>query len=356
MKKILFGTTALVAAGLVTSAHAAEKIKLGVSGYMWQEVGVADSRAGQTTVNLVSNTEVHFKGSTTLDNGLTIGADIQLEGNSQAADQIDESYAWIESKTWGKVILGTENGVGDLITTHAPGVGPMGIDGSNATYWFTNTGSAAPTSIDASDSGDNEKLTYISPKLGGMFQAGVSYTPSTDAEDGKGPSANTSLHNVVEGTLLLDTDIAGFGVRSSVSALHGSNQGANNRTVYSAGLNVSYAGFTVGGGWGRRINKGATTDGSAYNIGVSYATGPYGLSLGYHNGTANGSNGDNGSEDGFTATELAMSYKISDGVDFKSGVSYVQFEQDVETNPLNGGGNGYENDGWIWINGIYLSF
>ena len=321
MKKILFGTTALVAAGLVTSAHAAEKIKLGVSGYMWQEVGVADSRAGQTTVNLVSNTEVHFKGSTTLDNGLTIGADIQLEGNSQGGDQIDESYAWIESKTWGKVILGTENGVGDLITTHAPGVGPMGIDGSNATYWFTNTGSAAPTSIDASDSGDNEKLTYISPKLGGMFQAGVSYTPSTDAEDGKAPSANTSLHNVVEGTLLLDTDIAGFGVRSSVSALHGSNQGANNRTVYSAGLNVSYAGFTVGGGWGRRIK-----------------------------------NGDNGAEDGFTATELAMSYKISDGVDFKSGVSYVQFEQDVETNPLNGGGNGYENDGWIWINGIYLSF
>ncbi|MEQ8709309.1 MAG: porin [Rhodospirillales bacterium] len=356
MKKILFGTTALVAAGLVTSAHAAEKIKLGVSGYMWQEVGVADSRNGQTTVNLVSNTEVHFKGTTTLDNGLEIGADIQLEGNSQAGDQIDESYAWISSKTWGKLQLGTENGVGDLITTHAPSVGPMGVDGSNATYWFTNTGSSAPTSIDVSQSGDNEKITYISPKLAGMLQAGVSYTPSTDAEDGKGPSATTSTHNVFEGTLLLDTDIAGVGVRTSVSALHGANQGGTNLNAYSAGLSLSYAGFTLGGGWGRNQNKGAATDGSAYNLGLSYATGPYGVSFGFHNGTANGANGDAGREDGVLVSELAMSYKISDGVDFKSGVSYVQFEQDTETTPTNPGGAGYENDGWIWINGIYLSF
>lgn len=98
MKKILLGSTALLALSLTGTAQAAEKIKLGVSGYMWQEIGISDSRAGQTTVNLVSNTEVHFKGSTTLDNGLEIGADIQLEGNSQAADQIDESYAWIESR------------------------------------------------------------------------------------------------------------------------------------------------------------------------------------------------------------------------------------------------------------------
>lgn len=356
MKKILFGTTALVAAGLVTSAQAADKISLSVGGYMNQEVGIADNRDGETNVNLVSNTEVFFKGSTTLDNGITIGADIQLEGNSQAGDQIDESYAWIES-SWGKVILGTENGVGDLITTHAPSVGPNGIDGSNSTFWVSNASSNnAKTSIDVSDSGDNEKITYISPKLLDMLQAGVSYTPSTDAEDGKAVSSTASMSNVYEATVLLATDVAGVGVRSSVSYLHGDVSGTTgNRDSYSAGLSLSMAGFTLGGGYGRTIRKNNASDGWAYNIGLSYATGPYGVSLGYHHGEAEGTLSDNGSNEKYDTAELGFSYNVSSGIDFKSGVSYTKFTEDTELNSTSNGGE-YESDGWVWVNGIYLSF
>ena len=367
MKKILLGSTALLALSLTGTAQAAEKIKLGVSGYMWQEIGISDSRAGQTTVNLVSNTEVHFKGSTTLDNGLEIGADIQLEGNSQAADQIDESYAWIESKTWGKLILGTENGVGDLITTHAPSVGPMGVDGSNATYWVSNpSGNNALTTIDVAGSGDHEKVIYISPKLGGAFQVGASYTPASDAEDGKGPSSKTvNTYNIWEATALIDTTIAGVGVRTSASYQHGSDDtGFDNIASASAGLNLSYAGFTLGGGYGRTIssNRAGTANnlvnGWAYNVGISYVTGPYGVSLGMHHGVSSGDPNDAGAQEKFDTAELGFSYKLSDGVDLKSGVSYVRFEEDVELTATSGavGTPEYENDGWVWINGIYLSF
>jgi hypothetical protein len=357
MKKILFGTTALVAAGLVTTAQAADKIKLSVGGYMNQEVGIADNKAGETNVNLVSNTEVFFKGSTTLDNGITIGADIQLEGNSQAGDQIDESYAWIES-SWGKVILGTENGVGDLITTHAPAVGPNGVDGSNSTFWVSNASSNnAKTSIDVSDSGDNEKITYISPKLLDMLQAGVSYTPSTDAEDGKAVSSTGSMSDVYEATVLLDTTVAGVGVRTSASYLHGNVSGTTgNRDSYSAGLSLSMAGFTLGGGYGRTIRKNNASDGWAYNIGLSYATGPYAVSLGYHHGEAEGTLSDNGSNEKYDTAELGFKYNVSSGIDFKSGVSYTKFSEDVELNERSGGLGEYESDGWVWVNGIYLSF
>jgi hypothetical protein len=305
----------------------------------------------------VSNTEVFFKGSTTLDNGITIGADIQLEGNSQAGDQIDESYAWIES-SWGKVILGTENGVGDLITTHAPAVGPNGVDGSNSTFWVSNASSNnAKTSIDVSDSGDNEKITYISPKLLDMLQAGVSYTPSTDAEDGKAVSSTGSMSDVYEATVLLDTTVAGVGVRTSASYLHGNVSGTTgNRDSYSAGLSLSMAGFTLGGGYGRTIRKNNASDGWAYNIGLSYATGPYAVSLGYHHGEAEGTLSDNGSNEKYDTAELGFKYNVSSGIDFKSGVSYTKFSEDVELNERSGGLGEYESDGWVWVNGIYLSF
>ncbi len=39
------------------------------------------------------NAEVRFKGETTLDNGLTVGAQIELEGEN-AGDQIDKSFVY----------------------------------------------------------------------------------------------------------------------------------------------------------------------------------------------------------------------------------------------------------------------
>ena len=80
MKKSLLATTALAALGAVAVAGpavAAEKIKVSVGGYMEQWFGFADNKN-----NVAPNTdgfdqqsdgEIHFKGSTTLDNGIKVG-------------------------------------------------------------------------------------------------------------------------------------------------------------------------------------------------------------------------------------------------------------------------------------------
>ena len=79
MKKVLLGTTAIVAAGMIAavpSADAASKMKLSVGGYMeqWigftsQDDGVAQDYSGFSTV---SDGEIHFKGKTKLDNGILL--------------------------------------------------------------------------------------------------------------------------------------------------------------------------------------------------------------------------------------------------------------------------------------------
>ena len=98
MKKVLLGSTAIVAAGMIASAPsaiAAEKIKIGVGGYMEQWFGYASGDDNSTEdfsgFDVKSDAEIIFKGKTTLDNGISVGVNVQLEGNANAGDQIDES-------------------------------------------------------------------------------------------------------------------------------------------------------------------------------------------------------------------------------------------------------------------------
>nr|NIS43761.1 porin [Desulfuromonadales bacterium] len=79
MKKTLMGSTTLFAVGAVaiSSAAAEEGVTLGLGGYyntfFW--VGDNDEDGGDPrdlgATGLFSDGEVHFKGKTTLDNGLT---------------------------------------------------------------------------------------------------------------------------------------------------------------------------------------------------------------------------------------------------------------------------------------------
>src|ERR1700760_3145948 len=93
MKKLILGSSALVGvASLAGAAQASDGIKLDVGGFfnvVYQ--GVFDSKADPAFGHhhnydrFINNSEVHFKGETTLDNGLTVGAHIELEGESNNA-------------------------------------------------------------------------------------------------------------------------------------------------------------------------------------------------------------------------------------------------------------------------------
>jgi outer membrane protein OmpU len=99
MKRILLGTSALVAAGLlVAPAHAAEKIKLGLGGFYNAAMGAnfggdddgldspgddsADSGYARNEFDIHQNIEVHIDGETTLDNGLNVHAHLELEATT----------------------------------------------------------------------------------------------------------------------------------------------------------------------------------------------------------------------------------------------------------------------------------
>ncbi|HLN22346.1 MAG TPA: porin, partial [Patescibacteria group bacterium] len=123
------------------------------------------------------------------------------------------------------------------------------------------------------------------------------------------------------------------------------------------GLNVGYAGFTVGGSYINRIIaddslaiKTAGGQGASWDAGVSYITGPYGVSVTYFAGAAANANHFNkvGMDRDSTVT-LAGSYDLGPGVAVKTSV--------FNTNWTSASGTlANKNDGVGVVSGITVAF
>ena len=185
MKKAILGTTALVAASVLVagSVSASEKIKLGVGGYMQSTYYYADyddnkvDGVERIDDRVTQEGEIFFTGSTTLDNGIKIGVNVQLEAY-EATDQIDETYISVEG-SFGRVLLGSENSAAYLMHYDAPSPVPMyGGDSPN----IYPIGTAATTR--ATMFSDSDKITWFTRRFVGL-QFGASYVPDGSSETGQ---------------------------------------------------------------------------------------------------------------------------------------------------------------------------
>ena len=275
MKRVLLATTGLIGAGCVASpAFAADGIKLTVGGF-FKEAYMAvfdDDNDGElgnerNTDGFFNDAEIHFKGSTVLDNGLEVGARVELEGETDT-DQIDEAWIWF-SGGFGEVRIGSD----DEALANACVVPPGGTAnfsafspnqwGANDAFLFAFFGTFSSNSVCAGvDSGsDAQKILYITPNFSG-FQLTLSYTPNGGAEthdDGAGPHIGMPTHFTFEtrhdvsvyGTYTYDGD--GWGLTAGLGgswAGHQEDRGISGdvkeRDFYQGGINLTLGNFAVG--------------------------------------------------------------------------------------------------------------
>ena len=203
MRKHLLTTTALVAAGvLVTATAAIAKPKLTLGGWFEGIVGVVDDDktgpgGNHVGVDVQQDSEIHFNGAVTLDNGIKIRTRLELEGQSaNSTDTIDEAYMDI-SGSFGAIRIGSEDSVAHLMTSSHQGSWAVQV-GQNLQLdtgdWIeAPTGHAASTSVRLSlGDADSEKITYFTPRVAG-FQAGFSYLPSFSEGDNGEPESTTEI-------------------------------------------------------------------------------------------------------------------------------------------------------------------
>lgn len=375
MRILLRSGAALGALGLawgVPAADAAEPIKLTVGGFFKEAYLIVadDNDAGEfghdaNTDGFFNDAEIHVTGSTVLDNGLEIGARVELEGETDD-DQIDEAWVWFAGRL-GEMRVGSE----DEALANACVVPPGGTAnfsafspnqwGSNGSTLFFIAGVAGSNSIcsGVDDSADAQKLVYVSPVFGG-FQLTASYTPSADHEthvDGAGPHLGmpdnapiASRHNtsayltyVHEGTDWSVTAGLGGSWEGAVESA-GGLIGVAKQEFYQAGLNLSFGNFAIGVA-GEYYNDarvleipgafGIRSDSWVAGIGASYAMDAWTFGLQYshredENEILSSTLDDfDGTQDRIVAT---VNYALGPGikVDAELGYSWIDTDPELE--------------------------
>ena len=384
MKKSLYLTSALVAAGALAlgstatmAASKAKPMKIGVSGSYKAVVGYAKNADGfmvstgsgtaQTSYNAIdvkTDSEVHFTGSTKTDAGLTVGVRIELESDqhNNAAAHIDGSSMTIGGG-FGTILLGNSVAAAAGLAVNPPSAGAVGIYGGDSNSWIVKPGNVGQTGFQNAGGnvggGDQAKIRWISNSFSG-FTLGASYVPSTGNSNNLnasgGAATTTQFHDVAvrySGKMGANTVSAGINYWST-------DAGTASVDGYHLGLSVAAGAFTVGASMKDISSEGSAADGTsisgsansldeeAVNVGVRWIQGSTTLALNYFTTGQEMSSAVTG-EDSVEKWTLGASYAMGPGVNFLGTIQNVHWK-DEGTTPAN------NNKGTAVVGGISVAF
>ena len=399
MKNVLFGTTAIALAGAVAGPASAAEWDVKFGGFAEAFIGYAQTDLAQNVpgtlfdIDGVDSTwdgEIIFTPSITLDNGIKIGANVQLEGRAGSGgtgDVIDEAYIFVRG-SFGEINIGDENSAGYKMTYAAPDVSFLGVNSPSSTIFVPYSGALGgqvtgadlfrgtlgTTFLENERNNDAGRITYYTPRFAG-FQVGVSYArDATQQTNGRINTAAAAASDIIDVGANYVNSFGGFDLSLSARwgiatdnrvAIPGTDVGED-PTVLGFGASFGFAGVTIGGGWSEQ-NGAGDEDGTAYTAGVSYRTGPWGFSATYLHGenvdeeaTAAGDNstplnaalGQN--DETVDNYIIAVDYDLAKGVDLNLVAGYTDFDEELADGGVNNGGN--DLSGFYVATGIRVRF
>ncbi len=394
MKKVLYGSTALLAAGMFTAAaEAATPLKLTLGGYLNAFMGYTDLSSKDFRDTIMPSSinkfavgtdgQVVFSAETKLDNGMKFGAVAELNISSlQDVDYLGDVYAYGESK-YGRMEMGaTDNAAVKMHHEVMDASHVWGTDKSKLVNWlgfadYINTpfelisgdtatigGFGLLDSTAINEDGNAQKISYFTPKFYG-FHVGASYVPGSDS-DGAGlfeTGAGASNSSVV-------ADNRKFNRAYVVSAAYDGKMGpvtlgadvaygnvkpddGKHVNEYAAGLNVGFSGFTMGAGYKiRDYGTKGVKDSQAFDVGVGYENGPYAISASWFMSKAGKIAGAKMPK--FNIYQVSGSYKLGAGVSAFATFGYADLNvRDVKALTDE---TVKDQDAWTIVTGLALTF
>jgi hypothetical protein len=361
MKKVLLGTTALVAAGLFAGeARADFDVTVNGSwntayGFVDEDDGDGESGDGRQNQAINQDWEVHFRAQQTLDNGIVVGGRVELEGasnegngptasGSAGSDQIDERWLYFRGG-FGEIRVGDEDDARKLKSYTAPD--PTGfIFGVNSpTFTFNNlatTGQVTSSNTTIPNlENDSAKVIYFTPSFGG-FQLAVSYAPDGTQDRSSFGTGGTDDDGQISNAIAVGADYSGEfgGVTIGAGGGYSTGSGENDTTgddpsVWAVGLNVGFAGFTVGGSVAfSDLDTGGADERTVYDVGVTYTFDAATVGIGWSHGEYEQADGD----DELDHYQIGVGYALGPGVSLAAMVGMFDYED--------GGVGDNDNSGW----------
>lgn len=342
MKKLLLSTAAI--AGLVAAAAPAkaEGLELGLKGYTRAYVAYVDQDTStgneERSVDILRDTELAFTGEVTLDNGLTVGAYIEADVDTDDNFDIDENYIYMAGH-WGRVNVGSEDGAAYLLQVAAPSADSV-VDGIRQQVQGTNFAISDITSLNGVEldydndiANDDEKITYLTPVFSG-FQAGLTYTPELNksestaivAQDDEAGQYGDSFEVAFRWEGQMDELGVVVGAGFASAELEAASGTADDREAWNAGVDFDWGPFGLGVAYLHDDQGGDDTDNETLVVGLDYVTGPFKLGASYMDKTIETSATNENDIDRYTG---GVVYTYGPGMTFRGSVSYIEAEDDA---------------------------
>lgn len=355
MRAALLGTTAVAVVASLAGTARADGLELRIGGRYLATAGgtigeEADFRPTEENTRDVvfkQDVEVYFLGETTLDNGLTVGARIELEGQTSANDQIDSVYAYF-SGGFGEIRFGdTFEALSQLCFTVPSASDIFGAD--SPMFSFSNADILGYGGTNGTCYGIDDKSTkiiYFSPSFAG-FQFAASFAPddtedtrNTIEDDGAGTRFDNDTGQLSETLSLAATYSAEFnGIALAIgggASFSFDREGVPNRVddrrEYNAYARFGYAGFTFGGAYALRENVSgfvSNVDSEVYGAGMTYDWSRYSVGFGWTHG--NYDNAFSVTRDTHDIFALTGSFLLAPGISIDGVVGYSDYDADFRS-------------------------
>lgn len=362
-KQKVLATTAMAVVSLLTEqAFAADGVKLTLGGYYNAAFGGMPSEDFSASSNvdeddlrpyvLKQNIGITFTGETTLDNGLTVGAYVELRGQTQP-DQIKKVYAYF-SGDFGTLQFGDQDGALAAVCLTVPtasqefGADSPAVKGFN----LSNAGIAGYAATNGTCYGVDSystQLVYFSPDFAG-FHFALSFTPD-QTEDTRNTTAgagtrfeNNSGQNSENLSMAAWFSHDFNGVELTVGGAQtfsfdkeANINNTNEAQDSNAYLQVKFGGIVLGGAMEYRQNFGNDgADQLVYGFGGTYNWDSWTVGLGWTRGDYENAVGANGVGP-FNAVHddiaLTASYALGPGISIDGLLEFSDYQSNNAAGP-----------------------
>jgi hypothetical protein len=269
MRKLLLTTTALVAAGAISTAALADGPSIsGNFKFSYDERDSGIAVAGQSGDRMYTEQNINLNWVNKTDSGLEISmhAALNSEGAGGTEDLNSEEQAIKIRGGFGTIQLGDDDGAGDQLTRTAHDLfgTPDALHGDlPAFHRSAGTGNLADDNADLNhDIDDEANITYILPKMGGLT-VGASYKDA-----GSGAAANNDETEFAARFEFTAGEVNGS-LHYGQNSQDGANVGDTSLEASSMGIDVSMGNIrAVYANAQRDVN--ATIETEITDFGVSY--------------------------------------------------------------------------------------
>jgi len=276
--------------GLATIAQAADPIKLSIGGKLRQFVFVTDQDQlpgeNLNTTGGMTDTEVYLSGKTVLDNGIEVKATIQFEAEAIKDVNADEQYVDF-SGSFGRIRVGQKEGPNaGIVDNPVPQVLLATDEEVVRDAIKPRTGVVIKDAFTFKRFADDVMgISYTSPSIGGL-KIGVGYHPTTDSVEGVFDKGGGKDNNAFDVSAAYEGEFEGGYYKVAGGYFHSdSRDGATDgEKAMNFILGLAYGGWDIGGSY-VDVTPDDQQDERAWEVGVAFSAGPWGISSNYFHGT-----------------------------------------------------------------------